>query len=262
MLPDRQYQYHQAWLLAFFSPALYRDVAQNWRGPGFAYLTLLLAACWLPLAYMIMGGLIYFKGHVFEDFFRQMPDIVVVEGELFTDRSPFEFPSKDSPFLIIDAKDTYSTIKETSAGILISNTTVSIQDPRGRHADVGVFDIPKHLNLSLNGTALLKLLSPLLDGVIFLTYPLMLGLSFLYRLCQCALYAVVGFCIFLPICGFEMGYKAVLRLAIVATTPAIIISTVLSVMHVYIPHEYTFYFLLSLAYLCFGIRANRCYALM
>ncbi len=52
--------FHPIWM-SFYSRALYRDVAQNWKGTGFLYLLFLLALSWIhPIVQLHhrVGGMI------------------------------------------------------------------------------------------------------------------------------------------------------------------------------------------------------------
>ncbi len=82
-------------------------------------------------------------------------------------------------------------------------------------------------------------------------------MSFLYRVIQAIVYAAIGCLIFARLAKVDISYQAMVRLSIIAVTPAIIISTVLQYCSISFNYEWTLYFLLTMLYLIYGIRANR-----
>ena len=84
-------------------------------------------------------------------------------------------------------------------------------------------------------------------------YPFaLLGSSF-YRIVQALLYAAIGL-LFASWCKATLSYAALLRLAIVAVTPCIIVGTVLGLVGVPLPS--LVYLLIALLYLFFAVKAN------
>lgn len=259
--PQSKTRFYEVWLLAFFSPKLYREVARTWQGTGFLYLFLLLAVCWIPLIYFIVNGLVFFKTNVFKEFLQAIPAISIVNGELaMKEASSFVFPSSGDPFLIIDTSGRVDDISKTTAEILITKKQMSIQDPQPDSGQIRHYPLPDTMNMTLEPEELEQKLTPLLNNTIFFIYPILVFLSLIYRFLQAVFFAVMGFLVLRPIFRARLNYSAVIRIVAVALTPAIIISTILSVMHIHIDKEYLLYLLLSIAYLCFGIRANRCYS--
>ncbi len=257
---EKKYRFYQIWLFSFFSPGLYREVAEQWRGTGFIYLFFLLGICWIPLIYFIVNGLVFFKTNVLTEFLQEIPTMNIVNGELFINEGqPFVFPDKNDPFLIIDTSGVFNDISNTQAEILLTKKQLSIQSRNGLSSEVHHYPLPDSINLSLEREALQQKLMPLFNQMIFFIYPILLCLSLAYRFFQSMLFAVLGYLILNPVFRTTLSYTAVMRVMAVALTPAIVISTILSTMHINIEKEFVLYLLLSLTYLCFGIRANRCY---
>lgn len=88
-----------------------------------------------------------------------------------------------------------------------------------------------------------------------LLYPFALLSSYVYRIIQALIYAAVGL-LFASSCKVSLSYGALLRLAVVAMTPCIIIKTVFALAGVQLPCTILLlYFLITLAYLYFGVYA-------
>jgi len=63
--------------LAFFSKSLYQDVGRNWKGIGASYLLLLLALCWLPIAWQAHASLDAFIQREAPGLVKQVPEVKV-----------------------------------------------------------------------------------------------------------------------------------------------------------------------------------------
>ena len=57
--------------------------------------------------------------------------------------------------------------------------------------------------------------------------------------------------------GTRLSYQTLMRLAIIATTPAIILNTIVSVAGVRIPWWRLICFLIAMAYLYYAVKVNR-----
>jgi hypothetical protein len=91
--------------------------------------------------------------------------------------------------------------------------------------------------------------------LIIIIYPFALLGSYLYRIIQALIYAVIGL-LFASWCKVTLSYAALLRLAIVSVTPSIIINTILVLAGIYLPYLWLLYLLITLAYLFFGVKAS------
>ena len=79
--------------------------------------------------------------------------------------------------------------------------------------------------------------------------------SYIGRIIQVLIYAAIGL-MFAHWCKCERSYAQLLRLAVVAMTPCIIIKTALSVIDIGLPVFGLWYILIALGYLLFGIKAS------
>ena len=88
-----------------------------------------------------------------------------------------------------------------------------------------------------------------------LLYPFALLSSYVYRIIQALIYAAVGL-LFASSCKVSLSYGALLRLAVVAMTPCIIIKTVFALADIDLPCVVgLLYLVITLAYLYFGVYA-------
>ncbi len=74
----RKYKFFHGFILAFFSPAFYRDVRQHWKGVGFGYLFMMLAVLWVPGTWSFSHELHTLARQVL----KEIPKFSIQDGEL------------------------------------------------------------------------------------------------------------------------------------------------------------------------------------
>jgi hypothetical protein len=91
--------------------------------------------------------------------------------------------------------------------------------------------------------------------VVFI-YPLLLLGSYLFRSVQALIYAAIGL-LFALWCKVTLTYATLLRLAVVAMTPCLLVKAIFSIADIRLPCLASLIFLIiTLAYLFFAINAN------
>ena len=85
-------------------------------------------------------------------------------------------------------------------------------------------------------------------------YPFVLVFSYVYRIIQVLIYAAIGL-LFAQGFRTKIEYPAMLRLAVVAVTPAIIINTIVSLSGYVFCGMWLLYFAIAMVYLAFGVKA-------
>ncbi len=250
----RRYTIFQAPVLAFYSRAFYREAARLWRGTGFLYLFALLAVCWIPVVGSIHSRLEAFAERELPVYLPQIPDMKIENGVLSVDaEQPHEIrrPSDGKPVVVIDTTGTIRSLDETEAPVLVTRTHVSYRiNPRETRSTA--FSQDEALSITSADVerwahAGLKLLIPVL-------YPVFLGSSYAARILLALIYAGIG-SLAVSKSRTPLGFQAMLRLAVVAMTPAILLKTALSVIGYELPLGGVWYFLIALNYLFFGIRS-------
>ncbi|MHC4646247.1 MAG: DUF1189 family protein [Planctomycetota bacterium] len=243
-------------LLSFFSKPLYRDVALNWKGVCFGYLLLLLAVCWIP---RIVKEYMDFSDFVEKEapsVVEQVPRITIADGQVSIDEpQPYYIKDPDSGqvLAVIDTTDTITSPEDVNAFCLLTRTSVVAK--KGEF-ETRSWDLSQVQNFVLDGDRIMGWLRTLKKFLVVLIYPLALVGSYFYRIIQALIYAAVGL-LFAYLCKVKLSYAALLRLAVAAVTPCIILNTVLSVADVHLPYGWLFYLAMALAYLLFAVTASR-----
>ena len=159
-------------------------------------------------------------------------------------------------FIIIDTNNKIRDFYQSKATILIQKRSISIRDSVGK---IEQYHYPKQMTMDIGPKQIQtflhrsnKWLSPLLFVIILFGG---LIISYAYRAVQILIYALIGK-LFCAILKRELFYESLMSLAIISVTPAIIISTILLIFNISYPFEWLSYFLLSMVYLFFIIKAN------
>lgn len=249
-----QYRLIRAPILAFFSRSFYREVGLDWKGTGFGYLLLLLASCWVPLMMHYQSVISEFIENKAPQIIAQIPEITITKGEVTVDvEQPYKIidPDTGTVLVVIDTTGKTTTLEEVQALAVVTKTEV-----RYRKSDIETrtFSLKTVENFIVD----LQLVTTWVE--IFRTYAAVVAFpfavigSFLYRVVQALIYASIGL-LLARWCKTSLSYQVLLRLAVIALTPGIIISTVLTLIDVQIPWGGLFYFILTLAYLFLGVKA-------
>ncbi|MHC4156072.1 MAG: DUF1189 family protein [Planctomycetota bacterium] len=241
-------------LMSFFSEALYRDVGLHWKGTGFAYLLLLLAVCWITPMVGIHVAFSDFAANDAPPVIEQVPRITITDGEVSIDEpQPYYIkePESGSVLAIIDTTGTVVSLQDANTVCVLTKTRLIA---RKSEFETRTFDLSQVENFVLDSNRIMGWLDTTRRLLVVIMYPFALFGSYVYRIIQALIYALVGL-LFAKWCNTALSYQALIRLAVVAVTPAIIISTVLSAAHVRLPYAGLFYLAVALGYLFYGVRA-------
>lgn len=253
----KQYGYFQAIYLSFFSKALYRDVARNWGIGTLAYL-LLVIFIFSVLSILIMQPLLSAGIHRFaNDIAPQLPHMVIKDGVLETDEAKPYFiyqPSDHQLIAVIDTSGNYRPETATPAPtVVIQKNSIVYLDARGKTTE---YTYPATLNMEIKP---IEIKESLVSGAGWLwtvLLPFSILAAFVYRLIQAIIYAVFGK-IFSLMSDARLSYAQNYKLSLVAITPAMFLATLLSMFGISFPYQYPLYFLITLGYLLFAVRANK-----
>ncbi|MBN2212369.1 MAG: DUF1189 domain-containing protein [Sedimentisphaerales bacterium] len=249
------YSILQAPVLAFYSADFYRDVCFRWRGVGFGYLLLLLIVCWIPLMVKIQLGFSDFVDNEAPKMVSQIPPITIKDGEVSTDvEQPYIImdPKEQKPIIIIDTTGTVTSLADTEAIVLLTKTQlINRQDD----FQTRTYDLKDIDSFQLDQDRINGWLKTAKKYLILFFFILAVFGSWIARMVQALIYGALGF-IFCSMCQCQRSYDALLRLAVMAVTPAIIIKTIVSLTGFHIPMAWLWFFLLAMLYLYFGVKAT------
>lgn len=252
----QRYNILQAIFMSFYSKDLYRDVAKNWNGKTFVYLLFLVALSWVAFTIKMQLGLneVYQKDT--DKVVTQIPVLTIKDGKITTPENRPYFiknPDTNETIAIIDTSGTYKTLSDAKTGILVTPSEV-ITQPNANETKIN--HVPNNLNLTINPTTINGYIHAMLPFAWIFLFIFFTFASFIYRIIQALIYAIIGK-IICAIVFAPLRYSELLQIAVVAVTPAIVLSAVLDFWIVKFPHHLLLYFILAMIYLTFGILANK-----
>lgn len=253
----KQYNILQAFYMSFYSQKLYRDVAQNWGGSVVLYLFVLLAISWGIMMIQIQPTLKLMFAQMGSRYYQQFPEIVIKEGVVNTpENKPYIIidPDTQKPFAVIDTSGKYQdfTTVPSDTVVLVRKDAVIYQYKK----EVKTQKIPNDLNMTLKPDHVKTTLISIGSWLWILILPITLLASFIYRLVQSLVYAVIGE-IFAALSNIKINYSEMLKMTMITLTPVIVLDTILDFLHISFPLQWLMYFGISMAYLIFALRANK-----
>ena len=252
----QQFNFFEAMYKSFYSKALYRDVAVNWGGYTILYLLTLLALSWIVGTWQIQSSLnLAFKKYSFE-VFSQIPVVTIKDGKVSTPQprpyAIYEPRSKDVA-VMIDTTGKYRTLQDANASVLITETQVLYA---GKKNEMRTYTIPSNYNRVITPVGIYSFISKFIG---YLWIPIFLSclfVSFVYRIIQVYLYGLIGKLFNYFYGGTDLTYIQMTQIAMIAVTPAIVLTTLNDWFNFHYPYQLLLYFILSLLYMFYGIVAN------
>ncbi len=244
----------QAPLQALLSNEFYREVGRTWRARAFIYLLLLLAASWVPAMiqwYMVEKQIMSARS---QDFIRQMPTITIRGGEVAINAEDplFIYDSETGePLAIIDTSGQTRSLAGTGASALLTRNKLVL---RKNDLETQTYDLSTLQDVTLTPGDARTAMDFFLSWGPILFYPFLVLGSFVYRVVQVLCFALLGLQ-FTMTTRSRMSYAAVVSITIIAITPSIVISTILSVAGIPLPLDWALYFALSMIYMIIGLKA-------
>ena len=253
MITTKRYRIWHIPLLAFYCRALYRDVALRWQGAALGYLLLLLALCWIPGVIQIHRSFASFVANEAPLLVEQVPVITIIDGQAFIDEpQPYTIydPDTGEALAVIDTTGTITSLEQTDAPMLVTarNAVIKKSDVETRS-----FSFENVDRYTLDRQKVYHWLDIAKSWAAPVLYPFCLLGSYAYRIVQALIYATIGL-LLASLCKTRLPFDALLRLAVVAITPGIIVATLLDVAALTLPLAGLWFFLLTIGYLLFGIR--------
>ncbi|MCP4610138.1 MAG: DUF1189 domain-containing protein [Planctomycetes bacterium] len=249
----REYSIFHAPLLSFFSKKLYIDVGRNWKGVNFLYLLLLLTVCMIPAMINVHRGMSNFVNNEAPAIINQIPEITITDGRVsINETQPYYIidPDTNKPLAIIDTTGRINSLKEIDALCLLTGNKVIMKKSNFENR---TYDLSQVDSFAVNGEQISGWLQTGKKFLVVVIYPFALLGSYMYRIVQVLIYAAVGL-LFASFCKTKLSYAALVRLAVVAVTPCIIVSTALGLAGTSLPG--ILYLVAALVYLFIAVKSN------
>lgn len=250
-----QFNIFQALYMSFYSKDLYRDVGRNWGGGAFLYLFVLVSVVWTIYAATFLPPLYRYDHVAIDRVVAEIPVLEIQDGVLKTPEArPYVIENNvakkhDRFKLIIDTTGEYTSLDHSDADILVTSTTTMM---RTKPNEVRVYNYPKDLTETIRPIewkdTLIKALYVIAIPALFF---IILG-AFCYHILKALIYSLIG-----KVFASSLSYGTILQITLVAITPALLLSLLLSLLHQSFFMEWVLYFMISIFYMFFGISANK-----
>lgn len=259
----RKYGIFSAILFSFFSPSLYRDVANNWGAWSLFYTLVLTLLLTMVISVSEQERLKAYKNMVItfsEHWKSETPKIKIRRGNVITpENKPYLLhKSNDSSIWgIIDTSGQYRVLDDKStARVLLTKNQFFYRDDRNM---IQVYNFPKTSNFTIDPNGVIKLVKDLFGYSWLTLIPVVWMFVFIAELIRAALYAILGKAITLFF-NINLRYGTVFSLLLVCLTPLLIIKTIFSAALLPFPYpdeEGFVCYAIIFIYLIFAIVVNK-----
>ena len=242
--------------LSFYSADLYRDAAAHWRGFAFGYLVVLLGISWLIMAAVLHHGFRRWCANDAPAIVAQIPPLSLKNGELYADVEQPYFVTDDASgevIAVVDTTGTITTLEQAGARFLFTKTEAIVER---NPSEVRVYRFNTIGDFALDQAVVQTWLNRVADWMGFILFPFALAGSYVYRVVQILIYALIGLA-FARILQVQLSYPAAVSVATLSITPPVLLSTALQLSGAQIPFPWLFWFLMAASYLFFGVYSNR-----
>jgi len=247
----------QTLYLSFFSRPLYQDIRRNWKGLCFPYLLVILMFYWVPEMMNMNTIISEFIADEALQYVDQVPMITISKG-MASIREPVPFyiydKKNNTPFAIIDTSGQIMSLDNTPAVVLLTRDRLIVRQDR---------DIKEARSLSLADMSDITITPKLIYNwlelfnnlFVVVFFPFALLISFTFHVVQALLLAWLGNS-FAKYFNIQLDFKTLVRLSVVAFTPAIMLETAHAVLDIYYPYSSFFSFLITSGYLFYAVGCN------
>lgn len=241
---------------AWYSIPLYQEVASRWTGLNALYLFLFLLISWFPWVVKEQGDLNKFAEEWVEPLISEFPRFGISSGKLWVEGEPrrtISDPKTGRPLLLIDTTGQTRSLKGLSVSALVTADDFIMRKDAEVEEKMSFSQLP---NRSVTPQELREFAADWIPTLLWYSYPFLLIGSFLFRIIQVFLLAGVGL-IVCPLLETELSLPALIRISVLAITPAMILRTLCNVLEIAIPFSSLLFTLITIGYLVFGISASR-----
>jgi hypothetical protein len=242
-------------VFSFFSRDLYCEVARDWRGRSWLYLLVLLAICCIPTGIWMHVGLSNFAEEDAPKIIGQMPTVTITDGKVSIDADePYHIKDPDTGkvLAIIDTTGQVTSLDGTDAVALLTGDRLFVKKDGNK---TEIHDLSGVEAFSFDQDWLNLWLGRIAAWGATIAFPFLLLGSYVYRGVQALLYAAIG--LFLNhVADAKLRFPAILSVAMVAVTPAVVLKTLIGTVGVDLPQAWLVYFAVAMGYLYFGIQAG------
>ena len=244
----KKYRFFHPLFMAFFSKSLYQDVGRNWKGVCFLYLLILAAVSIVSPIIQIKGFLNTKFPEIINPIIEQIPAITVSKGHVSIDQDePYYIKAFDSeqPLVIIDTTGKITSLPDDKTVLLITKTKIITKEQE--------FDLPKEKDLIVDQYKVQEWIDIFTKWFLIAIIPIMFITIYIFYIIGDLILAAIGM-LFTKILKVKLDYPALMRLAIIAITPAVLVNVLFELKGINIP--FLILLVIDLGYLFYAVKAN------
>ncbi len=250
---------HEVLWLSFFSRSVYCDVAQRWTGIGARYLVLLVTLSWIPFAIAAQRELSNFGNEWVAELFAEAPTITIRHGVVSVDppgRHEIRNPRTGSVVGVIDVDGDLNDLDALGAGtVMLTGSKIALH--RHRRGEIRAYDLARVRRFSATSQDLVRWTRTLCRWGTLLVLPFLIGGSLIYRVFQALILGGLGVVVARSL-DAELPYTALVRIAAIAVTPAVLLDTANAALLQSRPAGWALLCgALNVGFVIFGVAANR-----
>ncbi len=253
----KQFTIWQAPFYSFWSKSFYVDVAKNWHGLAYSYLVLLISFTWIFMSIKKQMDFNYFVDHKLSPVIVQMPVVTIDKGILSIDQpSPCTLKgSSGQPVVTFDTTDKPMDPEAMPGIFLVTKDSVyGKHQPPEQKLDLS--SITDHV--VINKTVAQQFFADLGKSFALIVFIIAAPVGLVFCILQSLLYGLIGKGI-ARLNNVNLTYAALVRLSVVAMTPALLIDSIIKVRSVDVTTWMAWpiaAFFINISYLMFAIFAN------
>lgn len=252
----RKYNMLQIPLLSFFSKGLYADMALRWKGVGLIYLFLLLCICWAAIAYQMQTQFSKFLNQEeVAEMLDKIPDMSITNGVISVDvTQPYYVSDPDSgkTIFVIDTTGQLTELPDADAIILVTRSKIIARQSPHEVREYDLSGMQGEFKISQEKIRQWMGLIGKWSGVAI--FAAALPLSFIYRVIVLLFLALVGLAMNSGF-GGNIGFGGLMRIAVAAMTPSIIVRTVLRLIEFDFPFRGMLLLVVTILLVVYGVKA-------
>jgi len=251
----RLYRIYHPLYMAFYSRDLYRDAARNWKGFAYTYLLFILTLATLASTFQIQHRVSNFVDRSVKTLVGQIPAVTIVDGEISVDCAQpciIVDPDTGKDLAILDTTGQVTSLQETDAVMLLTHNQLIY---RKSARETRILDLSGVEELRIDHQTIQGWLDFVRRWLALIIAPFILIGSFFYRLIQVLVYALIAY-ILAKIVHIDLPFNALVSIAVVGITPALMFTTLAGLLGVALPQAKFLSFLITAGFLYFAVRAN------
>ena len=241
--------------LSFYSRDLYQDIARNRKGLCLPYLLLLLMFYWTPEMMNMHQAVSEFIADEAPQYIEQVPVITISRGEASV-KEPVPYTimdkKKNSPVAIIDTSGQVTSLNNTPALVLLTRTHLIVRKDEKETRSLPLSDLG---DITITQKLMYNWLEMFNNLFVVVLFPFVLLLSFVFHGIQALLLALLGGS-FAKYFDVTLDFRALIRISVVAFTPAIMLEAAHAVLDIPYPYSTFISFLIAAGYLFYAVGCN------